>query len=324
MTEQIQKVKAEWITEEFSFRAKCPKCGRLEVFQFNRAREAYQGNVCERWLKDSDIEPSRTERFKAFLTRKKELPETPLSIDTLIESSRTHVPGNPTGSLAQGQITTRNTLAFVLMGVRRERTPEEIQFLINHLEELRANAGIRSYIDNQNPWVGYTWEKLIALIERYKNAQDVSFNSPKITQARAEALSKYTFEKTTTGKPSTLDHSITEKAVERQAKIREKTGSSELAIIPPKERAGDNLGGTTELFRDEMKEHSKFSAQHEKNLTEFYENLGISDLTLDCPHLLSRDSPQGKDCIVGLRDEVICNQCGKPTARAKIMEQVKP
>src|SRR2546426_11043585 len=95
MTETVTdklKVKVDWITPEFSFRAKCPKCGRVEVFQYNRAREAYQSNVCEKWLKDSDIEPSRAERLKAFLTRKKELPEALLTIDTLIESSRTHSP----------------------------------------------------------------------------------------------------------------------------------------------------------------------------------------------------------------------------------------
>src|SRR5881296_3778953 len=107
------------------------------------------------------------------LLSKKSLPkvEPPITIETLIESSRTHSPDiRSGGSLNQGQITTRNSLGYILQNVRAQGalTPEEWQYLINHMDEIRSNAEIQAYIDRLNPWDGYTWQKLWFLVERVK------------------------------------------------------------------------------------------------------------------------------------------------------------
>ncbi len=268
--------------------------------------------------------------LKGRLLGKKELPvETPeLTINTLIESTRTHSPDlGSRGSLAQGQITTRNSLGYVLQNVRAQGalTSTEWDFLTKNRDAICSNSAIRAYIDRLNPWDGYTWEKLFYIVDRVAAQRSQSSNEPKITQVRAQALEKYTGQpQIPAGEPSKLDHSQTQKAVKDQADFRAKTGSSDLLVIPPKHRAPDGQGGSSEFYKSEMSEHARFSKQHEERLTRFYEALGVNDLRLDCVHLMSRDSIQAKDCIANLRETVICNLCGKTTPRAKLMEQIKP
>jgi len=271
-----------------------------------------------------------TESVKSFLGSKppERPPDEPLSINTLITSRRIHVPNvGLTGSLSQGTIETKNNLGYVLMHLHDGRgmvgiTNEERSFVYQHLEEIRDNAEIRRYIDLQQPWQGYTWEKLCSLIERQRDTFAVNLKSSELTEARAKALEQYMPQKIKISASAPLDHSQTQEAIK-------KVTPGEAILIPPKNKqqpAGGlgilAVGGVSEIQKAENEEHARFSAEAEKRTTEYYESLGISDLQLDCPHRASSKVERVRDTLTGLRESYVCGQCGVSTPREKLLAQV--
>lgn len=331
-----EKIRPDWISgsKGYQFRTLCPVCGITTVYQWSTSRNAY---VCNReiprvhTLTEDKLEKTWTETISALLGAKKDLPpDKPLSIDTIIISQRLHVPNaGRMSSLSSGTIETNSTLGYALMHLHDSRgmvgnTREERAFMVNHLEEIRSNEGIKAFLDKQKPWDGYSWAQVIELIERQKEVYTQNTKNTELTEARAKALEAYMPQSIQISPRASLDHSQTQEAAK-------KAGTGDLLLIPPKDReksigAGLGIptaGGTTELQKAENEEHAKFSAESEKRTTEYYESLGISDLQLDCPHRASSKAPRVRDCLTGLRPQLVCLQCGQITPREKLLAQVK-